>query len=89
MPALTLTFNDPQTIALLLQYKQFLQQEGIDGTLQEVAAGLIVGSMDENPAFTRWTKQNKLTRNNVTPLPARSVASQEEDSGARRAIVGR
>lgn len=88
MAALTLTFNDPQTIALLLQYKQYLQQEGIDGTLQEVAAGLIVGSMDENPAFTRWTKQNKALPNNVTTLPARSVTPQCDEADARRFVTG-
>lgn len=79
--SLTLTFNDPQTIALLLQYSRFLHEEGIEGTLQEAAAGLVVGSLDENHRFNSWAKANKpepaaaVKLHNVTPLPAPKVAA--------------
>ncbi|MCD0253124.1 hypothetical protein JWH16_04545 [Xanthomonas campestris pv. campestris] len=94
---LTLTFNDPQTIALLLQYSKFLkQEEGLDGTLQEIAAGLVVGSLDENISFTQWSKANKPERRqaaaaakpaNVTQLPTAKVALPRATAPLRRATA--
>jgi len=90
---LTLIIDDPQTVALLQQYKEFLQHEGIDGSLQEVAAGLIVGSMDENHAFTRWTKTNRAQgaagqtpplASNVAAFPARSANGEPGEGGIRK-----
>jgi len=91
---LTVTINDPQTISLLLQYKQFLQEEGVDGTLQEAAAGLMVGSLDENHRFNRWAKANRqaggsasAAQGNVTPLPTGKTASARATATPRRATA--
>lgn len=75
--SLTLVINDPQTIKLLLKYRTFLEQEdGLQGTLNEVAAGLVVGCLDENLRFTRWTREHA------------AVLQQPASAGATEAIQG-
>lgn len=90
--SLTLTFDDPQTVALLLQYSQFIRQEdGVEGTLQEVAAGLVVGCLDEHHRFAKWAKENRAASglptsgDNVRHLPAPKPATERPDEPLRRA----
>ncbi len=52
---LTITISDPDTIALLQKYQRFIEQtDSVDGSLDQIAEGLILGSIDEHPQFTQW-----------------------------------
>ena len=52
---LTVTFKDPETIALVMRYAQFMEQrDGVGGTIEQVAEGLIIGYLDEHPSFVQW-----------------------------------
>lgn len=55
--ALTITFDDPDTIKLLLQYRAFIESEDdVQGTIREMAEGLIVGCLDDHSRFQSWSK---------------------------------
>lgn len=61
--SLNITITDPQTIALLRQYSHYISQvEQIEGTLDELAQGLVVGCIDEHPAFRRWCRVTREER---------------------------
>jgi hypothetical protein len=87
---LTVTFDDPDTLRLLMQYRQYLHEEGVDGTLQEAAAGLIVGCLDENRQFARWAKDRPFephaVPSTVTTLPAPKTPAPARSRPVLRAI---
>lgn len=52
---LTLTFKDPETIRLMLRYAQYISlRDGVTGTVEQVAEGVILGFLDEHPNFNEW-----------------------------------
>ncbi|MGH8038891.1 MAG: hypothetical protein ACRES5_17260 [Pseudomonas sp.] len=52
--------TDPQTISLLQQYSQYVSQvESVNGSLDEFAEGLVIGCLDENPAFRQWCRASR------------------------------
>jgi len=87
---LTVTFDDPDTIRLLMQFTQYLQEDGVEGTLQEAATGLIFSSLDENRQFARWVKERKFEPQpvpaTVTTLPTPKAAVAPRSRPTLRAI---
>ncbi|PPU05233.1 hypothetical protein XacyCFBP2565_21975 [Xanthomonas arboricola pv. corylina] len=55
--AVTIKINDPQTIELLQSYSQFLSQvDGVGGTLDDVAEGIVFALLDEHMRFRQWRR---------------------------------
>lgn len=60
--ALTITIDDPETIAQLRQYRQFIEHEtGAEGTVDQAAEGLILTCLDEYPEFAAWKRKTRPT----------------------------
>ena len=70
-PQLTITLDDPETIALLHGYRAFIASEdGIDDcSIEDAATGLIAGCLDGHQRFEVWLKQNpESVSNNLVKL---------------------
>ena len=56
--ALTITISDPETIALLDRYKEYVGKiDGVRGTIDQLAEGLMLGSLDLHNRFQRWSRE--------------------------------
>ena len=59
---LTITLDDPDTIALLREYSRFIEQaDAAQGTIDQVAEGLILMYLDEHGDFVQWRRANSTT----------------------------
>lgn len=59
---LTITIDDPEVIGLLQVYEQYAAQvDGVTGTLDELAEGLVHGLLDSHSRFRAWTAQGGST----------------------------
>jgi hypothetical protein len=57
MQQLTITIDDPDTILLLKKYRRFISQEdAVDGTMDQIAEGLILTMLDDNGRFADWVR---------------------------------
>lgn len=57
--ALTITISDPETIALLDRYKKYVGEiDGVRGTIDQLAEGLMLGSLDLHNRFQRWSSKD-------------------------------
>jgi hypothetical protein len=53
--SLIIRIDDPRTIELLCRYAQFIAvDQGVDGSIDEHAEGLMLACLDDNAAFMRW-----------------------------------
>ncbi|CAD2265251.1 hypothetical protein X12_004524 (plasmid) [Xanthomonas arboricola] len=49
--------TDPETVALLESYRQFLGQvDEVSGSLDDVTQGLVLGLLDEHARFREWRR---------------------------------
>lgn len=56
---LTITISDPETVALLCRYEQYVDQvDGVLGTIDQLAEGLMLGSLDQHQRFWQWSNAN-------------------------------
>ena len=56
--ALVMSITDPDTVALLERYRQYVDQvDGQKGTLDQLAEGLMLGMLDEHNRFREWSRQ--------------------------------
>lgn len=76
--ALTIKLNDPDTIAILQHYSLFISlHDGVDGTLEQAAEGLILGCLDEHTRFVKW-KQGLDAEPARNVIPFRQPEAAEE-----------
>lgn len=55
---LTVQINDPQTLEILGRYGIYVQDvDGVTGTLDQLAEGLILGMLDEHGRFRDWCRR--------------------------------
>ncbi|KLA49991.1 hypothetical protein [Xanthomonas euvesicatoria] len=56
--AVTIQITDPQTIALLQSYGEYLSEvDETSGTIDQMAEGLIIGLLDEHSHFRHWRRE--------------------------------
>ena len=92
-PPLTITLDDPDTIALLLGYQAFIASEDGIGecSLDDAAIGLIAGCLDGHSRFSNWRKANPDAATNLVRLdtvrrrPALLAPEPTEAAAPRRA----
>lgn len=55
-----ITITDPATIDLLQRYAQYLEKvDGVTGTMDQLAEGMILGFLDEHTQFRWWDKRHQ------------------------------
>jgi len=53
--------SDAKTLELLRQYKQYVAQEdGVTGSINQLAEGLMVGCLDEHHRLREWSQQREV-----------------------------
>lgn len=96
----TVNITDPATLALLANYKRFLQvEDGLDGelTMTQMVEGLVVGCLDEHSRFRQWTRMNSGAlpvqpdegASNVTRLPLPGLRQIPEATATKAAVRSR
>lgn len=59
--ALTITVTDQTTIGLIRLYRQYVrEQDQIEGTVRDLAEGLVITFLDEHHRFREWRKANAM-----------------------------
>ena len=69
---ITITITDPATIEMLAQYQEFIRaKDDCEGTIDQVAEGLMLGYLDEHDDFVDWTASRE---HHVPPAPLHTAA---------------
>ena len=59
--SITIRITDPETAALLRQYRQYVDQvDGVTGSISQLAEGLMLGSLDEHLQFREWSNTKEM-----------------------------
>ena len=59
--SITIKITDPETAALLRQYRQYVDQmDGVAGSISQLAEGLMLGSLDEHSQFREWSNTKEM-----------------------------
>jgi len=88
---LMITIEDPDTILLLQKYRRFIAQEdAVDGSMDEIAEGLILGLLDEHRRFASWCKENPTVHRSgdLVCAPTLTVVEPSQESTFFRAAHG-
>jgi len=80
---ITVKIRDPETIALLQRYERFLQVEDeCEGSMDQIAEGLILGFLDEHRRFAAWQSTEAATTFDLEP-PPRQLSTRVYDVTSR------
>lgn len=56
-----ITISDPGTVLLLQSYRKFLvEEESVDGSMQQIVEGMALAFMDEHDGFRAWCTNRAL-----------------------------